>query len=93
MKVFWGTMGVLAVSTVLFIGIRAMAQPAPKTMTKEWQEATNEYLRVSQYNIKKIIFEEANISIRNKIPNLLLVYRQKDTRARAIFRVNKQAVL
>ena len=26
--------------------MRAFARPPPRTMTKEWQEATNEYLKV-----------------------------------------------
>ena len=34
------------VSGVLFFGIHAFARPPPRTMTKEWQEATNEYLKV-----------------------------------------------
>ncbi|PSS14809.1 hypothetical protein M430DRAFT_253121 [Amorphotheca resinae ATCC 22711] len=36
--------GLLA-SLLIFSGIRAGARPSPGTMTKEYQEATNEYLR------------------------------------------------
>ena len=36
----------LAVSTVVFLVIHSFARPPPRTMTKEWQEATNEYLKV-----------------------------------------------
>lgn len=36
--------GLLA-SFVLFAAMRAFAKPGPSTMTKEWQEATNEYLK------------------------------------------------
>ena len=36
----------LAVSAALFLAIHSLARPPPKTMTKEWQEATNEYLKV-----------------------------------------------
>jgi len=36
----------IAVSFVLFSSIRMFAGPAPGTMNKEYQEATNEYLRV-----------------------------------------------
>ncbi|KAK4239260.1 cytochrome c oxidase subunit IV family [Achaetomium macrosporum] len=32
-------------SFVLFATMRSLAKPAPRTMTKEWQEATNEYLK------------------------------------------------
>jgi hypothetical protein len=37
----------LGVSLAIFATIRSFARPPPSTMTKEWQEATNEYLRVS----------------------------------------------
>jgi len=36
----------LAASAAIFGTIRYFAGPAPKTMTKEWQEMTNEYLKV-----------------------------------------------
>ncbi|KAK4190283.1 cytochrome c oxidase subunit IV family [Podospora australis] len=35
----------LGVSFAIFATMRAFAKPAPSTMTKEWQEATNEYLK------------------------------------------------
>ncbi|KAL8743043.1 MAG: hypothetical protein Q9190_004558 [Brigantiaea leucoxantha] len=43
--VFKRVMMVIGVSTAVFIVIRQFARPPPKTMTKEWQEATNEYLK------------------------------------------------
>lgn len=36
----------IAISVALFLVIHSFARPPPKTMTKEWQEATNEYLKV-----------------------------------------------
>lgn len=36
----------LAASAAIFGTIRYFAGPAPKTMTKEWQEMTNDYLKV-----------------------------------------------
>jgi cytochrome c oxidase subunit 4 len=36
----------VGVSLALFVTIRAFANPAPHTMNKEYQEATNEYLKV-----------------------------------------------
>jgi cytochrome c oxidase subunit 4 len=36
----------LIAAGALFAGVRSFAKPPPKTMTKEWQEATNEYLKV-----------------------------------------------
>lgn len=44
--VFGYTMLGIGVSFVIFCLIRLAARPAPSTMNKEWQEATNEYLRV-----------------------------------------------
>ena len=32
-------------SFIIFVTVRSFANPAPRTMTKEWQEATNEYLK------------------------------------------------
>jgi hypothetical protein len=46
MKVFGYTMVGVAVSFVLFSIIRAFAKGSPGTMNKEYQEATNEYLKV-----------------------------------------------
>ncbi|KAF3172743.1 Cytochrome c oxidase subunit 5A [Orbilia oligospora] len=44
--VFKGTVGVLILTGVIFFGGHALsAKPAPKTMTKEWQEMSNEYLK------------------------------------------------
>ncbi|MCJ1442164.1 MAG: Cytochrome c oxidase subunit 5A [Stictis urceolatum] len=44
-KVFWYTMAGLGVSFAFFVAIKAVAGGDPPTMTKEWQEATNEYLK------------------------------------------------
>ncbi|ORY78638.1 putative cytochrome c oxidase polypeptide 5, mitochondrial [Protomyces lactucae-debilis] len=44
-KVLTGTLIGLGMSAVLFYGIRTTAQPAPKTMSREYQEAMNERLR------------------------------------------------
>ena len=44
--VFGYTMLAIGLSFVVFCLIRLAARPAPSTMNKEWQEATNEYLRV-----------------------------------------------
>jgi len=45
MKVFTGVMLGLGATTVLWIIIRMSAKGDPATMTKEYQEATNEYLK------------------------------------------------
>ncbi|KAF2280342.1 mitochondrial cytochrome c oxidase-like protein subunit V [Westerdykella ornata] len=45
-KVFFITAGVIGASLALFAVIRMFANPArPRTMTKEWQEATEEYMK------------------------------------------------
>ena len=46
MYVVKGVAAALAVSVVLFVIIRAFARPPPKTMNAQYQEMTNEYLRV-----------------------------------------------
>ena len=46
MKVLTYTMIGVAVSGVLFGIVRYFARGTPRTMTKEYQEATNEYLKV-----------------------------------------------
>ncbi|KAF8495383.1 COX4, subunit IV of cytochrome c oxidase [Gautieria morchelliformis] len=42
MKVLLSTLGLLGVSGLLFSFIRSQAPPPPKTITREWQEASNE---------------------------------------------------
>jgi len=43
-KVFTYTMIGLGASLLLFSGIRSQARPPPKTMTREYEEASNEFL-------------------------------------------------
>ncbi|KAI8066850.1 cytochrome c oxidase subunit IV [Gongronella butleri] len=49
-KVFLGVVGVLAASAGLFALIRSGGKEKPHTMSKEWQEATNEYLKSQNSN-------------------------------------------
>ncbi|KAI9304467.1 cytochrome c oxidase subunit IV [Cunninghamella echinulata] len=49
-KVLGGVAGVLAVSGGLFALIRSGGKETPRTLTKEWQEATNEYLKSQNSN-------------------------------------------
>ena len=44
-KVAFYTFAGIFASFVLFMGARSFANPPPPSMTKEWQEATNEYLK------------------------------------------------
>ncbi|KAJ7086010.1 cytochrome c oxidase subunit IV-domain-containing protein [Mycena belliarum] len=41
-KIFGATMGLVGIAGLLFLAIRAVSPPPPKTMSKEWQEAMNE---------------------------------------------------
>lgn len=38
-------------SLLVFYAIHYFAKPMPKTMSKEWQEASNEYAKVSSSNL------------------------------------------
>ncbi|KAK5211655.1 Cytochrome c oxidase subunit 5B, mitochondrial [Exophiala xenobiotica] len=49
-KVWIYTAAGVAISAVLFLIIHSFARPPPRTMTKEWQEATNEYLKSEKSN-------------------------------------------
>jgi len=44
-RVFGYTTAGVAIAFVLFLISRSFAGPTPKTMNREWQEATNEYLK------------------------------------------------
>ncbi|QSZ32686.1 hypothetical protein DSL72_002265 [Monilinia vaccinii-corymbosi] len=44
-KVFGYTLSGVGISLALFLFIRMFAKGSPSTMNKEWQEATNEYLK------------------------------------------------
>jgi hypothetical protein len=46
-KIAWGVFIGLGVSFGLFAITRMFANPAPHTMTREWQEKSNEYLKAS----------------------------------------------
>ncbi|KAI4285720.1 MAG: hypothetical protein L6R38_000458 [Xanthoria sp. 2 TBL-2021] len=47
-KIFWYTMLGLGVSGVLFLLIRTLSRPAPKTMNAQYQAMTNEYLKAQR---------------------------------------------
>jgi cytochrome c oxidase subunit 4 len=46
MKVFTYTVIGVTVAMLIVWGLRSSARGPPPTMTKEWQEQTNEYLKV-----------------------------------------------
>ncbi|KAI8643932.1 cytochrome c oxidase subunit IV [Parasitella parasitica] len=50
MKVLGGVAGVLAASGALFYAIRVNGQETPHTISKEWEEQTNEYLKSQNSN-------------------------------------------
>lgn len=49
-KIFWGVAGSIVASIFIFAGIRSLGQPAPQTMTRKWQEASDEYLKSKNAN-------------------------------------------
>ncbi|KAI8874534.1 cytochrome c oxidase subunit IV [Backusella circina FSU 941] len=49
-KLLGGIAGVLGVSGALFYAIRVGGQETPHTINKEWEEATNEYLKSQNSN-------------------------------------------
>ncbi|KAF9150399.1 Cytochrome c oxidase subunit 5A [Linnemannia schmuckeri] len=49
-KVVAGASAVLGVSGALFLWIRSKGNERPATLTKEWQEASNEYARANKIN-------------------------------------------
>jgi len=69
-KVFKGVAVALIISSLLFFGVRSAAGPPPKTMSKEWQEATNEYLKVTNHDQPHDL---SDMNQRNKNPNPSLV--------------------
>lgn len=101
-KIFRYTMFGVAVSFALFLMIKSFARPPPVTMTKEWQEASNEYLKVSFlvlyccshlsncYCVKEPIDNLIFHTNRRRRANLSLVYRLKDIAAREWCRVSRK---
>ncbi|EAL91550.1 cytochrome c oxidase subunit IV family protein [Aspergillus fumigatus Af293] len=50
LRIFFKVAQLTLVSLALFYVIHLFAKPKPKTMTKEWQEATNEYAKREKIN-------------------------------------------
>lgn len=99
MKVFIQVLKYVAISFGVFYTTRLFANPPPKTMTKEWQEASNEYARVRYFhsaiisiiplhspNVRGLV---ANDVLRNNRPRKWIPSRvsaAKATPARATFK-------
>jgi len=49
-KVLLGTAAAVGVAASLFAAVRAAGSPEPKTMSKEWQEASNEKAKEQNMN-------------------------------------------
>jgi len=52
LKVLFGTVGLVGLAGVVFFVVQHFAPPPPKTLTKEWQEASNE--RAKEMNLNPI---------------------------------------
>ena len=77
----------VGISGAIFFTIHSFAKPPPRTMTKEWQEATNEYLRVCPSTF--VPGHPSNIRS-PRDPILSMVFPAKTTRVKVTFRVNQQ---
>ena len=78
----------VAVSFVIFATMRMFAKPAPRTMSKEYQEASNEYLKVREAAASRCpSWREPILTFarRAKTPSLLPVFPRPITRARVWF--------
>lgn len=77
----------VGVSLAIFAAMRLFAKPAPHTMNKEWQEASNEYLKVritlwaGVFSAPKTCSATNVFNHRNKEPSHLPVFRLPITRA------------
>ncbi|KAI5963578.1 cox5 [Candida pseudojiufengensis] len=49
-QIFWIVFGSVIGSIALFAGLRSLAAPAPHTFSREWQEASDEYLKSKNAN-------------------------------------------
>ncbi|TIC00155.1 Glc-6-P isomerase [Wallemia mellicola] len=49
-KVFVGVLGALAATAAIYFGVRSFAAEPPQTMSKEWQEASTEYMKEQKSN-------------------------------------------
>lgn len=87
-QVFFWTMFWIGVSCVIFVVIRGGARGPSITMTKEWQEATNEYLKVY---CPFIAISLILIAFRHKTLSPLVVYHQKVIKGRAMYRSSEQS--
>lgn len=85
------TLGCITASAVIFATGRYFAKPPPKTMTKEWQEMSNEYLKVStRHTLRTFGLAERSSNSgflnRRKSQKPLQVYRRRATRVLVWFR-------
>jgi Cytochrome c oxidase subunit IV len=85
----------VAVSIVLFQIVHSFARPPPRTMTKEWQEATNEYLKVRPDTLQLAspmtgIIPDACFLHRPKNPTPSTVSAAKDTVERDMYRASRR---
>lgn len=49
-KVFWGVTAGVVGSVVIYLGIRSLGAPPPETYNRQWQEASDEYLKSKNAN-------------------------------------------
>ena len=75
MKIFMYVMAAIGATGVLFGTARFFARGQPATMTKEYQEATNDYLKVCTNRGHNRCLSAASAHVQNMIPkNATLTY-------------------
>jgi len=50
LKILLSTVALIGIAGALYLGIKSTSPPPPKTMTKEWQEASNERAKEMKLN-------------------------------------------
>jgi hypothetical protein len=81
-------MGGMVVTAVLFFGIRAGARGTPSTMNREYQEATDAYLKVrASTNCNKAVQQPDNHTYRRTTSSPSPVFPPRTTRVASLFRV------
>lgn len=90
----------VGISFAVFWGIHLMARPPPRSMTKEWQEATNEYLKVSRllrmchYSLTECFPQRCMLTrvCSPRKSTLCMVLAAKDTAGQVMFKARRPSL-
>lgn len=91
LKVFSKVVQLVAASCAVFYVIHLFGKPLPRTMTKEYQEASNEYARVCTSLISLHCMAGIKLTTNSKsVSTPSTVSAKRDTRARALSRAPRR---